>query len=64
MEGLRSCLKEHVMFKWYMTEKFSLRVLNIGVLMYGFFKFYCICTFCTALPVLPTGLVLLGTDIY
>ena len=43
------------MFKWYMTEKFSLTVLNTGVLMYGFFKFYCICTFCTGLPVLPSG---------
>ena len=44
------------MFKWYMTEKFSLKVLNIGVLMYGFFMFYCISTFCTGLPVLPTGM--------
>ena len=44
------------MFKWYMTEKVSLQVLNIGVLMYGFLKFYCICTFCTGLPVLPTDM--------
>ena len=45
------------MFKGYMTEKFSLKVLNIGVLMYGFFlKFYCIWPFCTGLPVLPTGM--------
>ena len=56
------------MFKWYVTEKFSLKVLNIGVLMYGFLKFYCNCTFCTGLPVLHvlvcTGLLLLNTDIY
>ena len=53
------------MFKWYMTEKFSLEVLNIGVLMYGCLKFYCICTFCTGLPTgVCTGLLLLGTDIY
>ena len=44
------------MFKWYMTEKFSLKVFNIGDLMYGFFKFYCVCAFCTGLPILPTGM--------
>ena len=55
------------MFKWYMTEKFSVKVLSTGVLMYGLLKFYCICTFCTGLPSYPlvcTGLLLLGTDIY
>ena len=31
-----SYLKEHLMFNWYMTEKFSLKVLKIAVLIYGF----------------------------
>ena len=37
--GEGSCWKEHVMFEWYMTENFSLRVLNIAVLVYGLLMF-------------------------
>ena len=33
--GDRSGLKEHVMFKWYMTENFSLKVLMYGFLLYS-----------------------------
>ena len=32
MEG--SCLKEHLMLKWYITENFSLKVLKLVVLTY------------------------------
>ena len=31
-----SYLKEHLMFKVYITENFSLKVLKIAVLIYGF----------------------------
>ena len=55
------------MSKWCMNEKFSLKVLNIGVLMYGFLSLTV-----SVLSVLVylsyilvcTGLLLLGTDIY
>ena len=30
-----SCLREHLMFKWYMTESFTLKVLKIAILTYG-----------------------------
>ena len=45
--GKGSYLKEHLMFKWYMTENFILKVLKIAVLIYGFLlyliyvQFYC-----------------------
>ena len=32
LAGECSCLKEHLMFKWYMNENFSLEVLKIAVL--------------------------------
>ena len=34
--GEGSCLKEHLMFKWYMNKNFSLKVLKIVVVMYRF----------------------------
>ena len=35
-----SSLKKHLMFKWYMTEDFSLKVLKIVVLIYGFLLYF------------------------
>ena len=32
-----TCLKVHIMFKWYITEKLSLKVLKIAALIYGFY---------------------------
>ena len=52
------------MFKWYMTEKFSLKFLDIGVPMYGFLSFTVFVLFVLVYPLVCTGLLLLGTDIY
>ena len=35
--GEGSCSEEHLTLKWYMTENFSLKVLNIAVLIYGIY---------------------------
>ena len=52
------------MFKWYMTEKFILKVLDVGVLMYGFLSFTVFVLSVLVYPLVCTGLLVLGTDIY
>ena len=52
------------MFKWYMTEKCSLKFLDIGVLMYRFLSFTVFVLSVLVYPRVCTGLLLLGIDIY
>ena len=52
------------MFKWHMTENFGLKVLKIAVGMYGFLSFTVFLLPALVYPLVCTGLLLLGTDIY